>query len=171
MGHQKRIKLTKFYEYSLLTITPREVPNTHTYIYIYIIWTLTKRLEKKLDGNYTKMLPAILNKSWRQHPTKTIRPPTSHQNYPSYTNHTCRTLLEKQGRAHKWLTPMDPHIWPSKAWRKAWTYIQQLCEDTGCDPEDLPEAMNDKEKWREISVQAARYIYIYIYTWIIQMIW
>ena len=33
-------------------------------------WTLTKRLEKKLDGNYTRMLQAILNKSWRQHPTK-----------------------------------------------------------------------------------------------------
>ena len=32
--------------------------------------TLTKRLEKKLDGNYTRMLRAILNKSWRQHPTK-----------------------------------------------------------------------------------------------------
>ena len=32
-------------------------------------WTLTKRLEKKLGGNYTRMLPAILNKSWRQHPT------------------------------------------------------------------------------------------------------
>ena len=29
-------------------------------------WTLTKRLEKKLDGNYTRML----NKSWRQHPTR-----------------------------------------------------------------------------------------------------
>ena len=28
-------------------------------------WTLTKRLEKKLDGNYTRMLRAILNKSWR----------------------------------------------------------------------------------------------------------
>ena len=33
-------------------------------------WTLTKRLEKKLDGNYTRMLWAILNKSWRQHPTR-----------------------------------------------------------------------------------------------------
>ena len=32
-------------------------------------WTLTKRMEKKLDGNYTRMLRAILNKSWRQHPT------------------------------------------------------------------------------------------------------
>ena len=28
-------------------------------------------------------------------------------------------------------------------------YIQQLCENTGSSPEDLPEAMNDWEKWRE----------------------
>ena len=34
-------------------------------------WTLTKRLKKKLDSNYTRMLKAILNKSWRQHPTAT----------------------------------------------------------------------------------------------------
>ena len=34
-------------------------------------WTLTKRLEKKLDGNYTRMLRAISNKSWRQHLTNT----------------------------------------------------------------------------------------------------
>ena len=33
-------------------------------------WTLTKRLEKKLDGNYTRMLRAILNMSWRQHLTR-----------------------------------------------------------------------------------------------------
>ena len=33
-------------------------------------WTLTKRLEKKIDGNYPRMLRAILNKSWRQHPTR-----------------------------------------------------------------------------------------------------
>ena len=33
-------------------------------------WTLTKRLENKLDGNYTRIFKAILNKSWRQHPTQ-----------------------------------------------------------------------------------------------------
>ena len=32
--------------------------------------TLTKRIEKKLDGSYTRMLPAILNKYWRHHPKK-----------------------------------------------------------------------------------------------------
>ena len=37
----------------------------------------------------------------------------------------------------------------AKARRPAQTYIQQLCEDTGYSPEDLPEAMNDWEKWQE----------------------
>ena len=27
-------------------------------------WTLTKRMEKKLNGNYTRMMWVILNKSW-----------------------------------------------------------------------------------------------------------
>ena len=38
-------------------------------IYGSTAWTLTKHLEDKLDGTYTKMLRAILNKSWKQHPT------------------------------------------------------------------------------------------------------
>ena len=37
----------------------------------------------------------------------------------------------------------------AKAGRPARTYIQQLCKDTGCCPEDLPRAMNDREEWRE----------------------
>ena len=49
----------------------------------------------------------------------------------------------------------------AKAGRPARTYIQQLCEDTGCCPEDLPRAMNDREEWRErvrdISVLPARH--------------
>ena len=36
-----------------------------------------------------------------------------------------------------------------KGERPVRTYIQQLCEDTGYSSEDLPEAMNDREKWRE----------------------
>ena len=44
-------------------------------------WTLTKRLEKKLDRNYTRMLQAILNKSWQQHRTRNQL--YGHENYPS----------------------------------------------------------------------------------------
>ena len=110
-------------------------------------WTLTKRLEKKLDGNYTRMLRAILNKSWRQHPTK-------HQLY-GYLPPITKTIQVRQTRhaGHCWRS-RDELLWTStygraKAGRPARTYIQQLCEDTGCSPEDLPEAMNDREKWRE----------------------
>ena len=39
-------------------------------LYGYTTWTLTKRMEKKINGNYTRMPQVILNKSWRQHPTK-----------------------------------------------------------------------------------------------------
>ena len=41
-------------------------------LYGYTTWTLTERMENKLDGNYTRMMRAILNKSWRQHPTKQL---------------------------------------------------------------------------------------------------
>ena len=37
----------------------------------------------------------------------------------------------------------------AKAGRPARTYIHQLCEDTGCCPEDQLRAMNDREEWRE----------------------
>ena len=33
-------------------------------------WILTECIEKKLDGNCTRMLQAILNKPWQQHSTK-----------------------------------------------------------------------------------------------------
>ena len=36
-------------------------------LYRCTTWTLTKQLKKKLDGNYTRMLRPILNKSWRLH--------------------------------------------------------------------------------------------------------
>ena len=115
-------------------------------------WTLTKRLEKKLNGNYTRMLRAILNKSWRQHPTR-------HQLYGHLPPIT-KTIQVRRTRyaGHCWGSRdeliSDVLLWTptydqAKAGRPARTYIQQLCEDTGCSPEDMQEAMNDREKWRE----------------------
>ena len=59
-------------------------------------WTLTKQLEKKLDGNYTRMLRAILNKSWQQHPTR-------HQLY-GYLPPITKTIKVRQTRraGHCW---------------------------------------------------------------------
>ena len=121
-------------------------------LYECMTWTLTKRLEKKLDGNYTRMLRAILNKSRWQHPTR-------HQLYGHLPPIT-KTIQVRRTRhaGHCWRSKdeliSDVLLWTptygrAKAGRPARTYIQQLCEDTGCRPEDLPEAMNDREKWRE----------------------
>ena len=113
-------------------------------------WTLTKRLEKKLDGNYTRMLRAILNKSWSQHPTRHqlyghLLPITKTIRRTRHTGHCWRSKDEPISDVLRW----TPTYRREKAGRPARTYIQQLCEDTGCSPEDLPEAMNDREKWRE----------------------
>ena len=115
-------------------------------------WTLTKRLEKKIDGNYTRMLWAILNKSWSQHPTRHQLnghlPPimkTIQVRRTRYAGHCWRGRDELISDVLQW----TPTYGRAKAGRPARTYIQQLCEDTGCSPEDLPEAMNDREKWRE----------------------
>ena len=134
-------------------------------------WTLTKRTEKKLDGNYTRMLRAILNKSWRQHPTK-------HQLCGHLPPITKTIQIRRTWRSRDELIS-DVLLWTpaygrAKTEQPAWTYIQQLCEDTGCSPEDLPEEMNDREKWRErvrVSMLTTWhddiYIYIYIYIYIL----
>ena len=115
-------------------------------------WTLTKRLEKKLDDNYIRMLRAILNKSWRQHPTRHQLyghlPPitkTIQVRRTRHAGHCLRSSNELISDVLLWTPTYDR----AKAGRPARTYIQQLCEDTGCGPEDLPEAMYDREKWRE----------------------
>ena len=129
-----------------------QAADTSILLYGCTTWTLTKRLEKKLDGNYTRMLHAILNKSWQQHPTR-------HQLYGHLPPIT-KTIQVRRTRhaGHCWRSRdeliRDVLLWipthgRAKAGRPARTYIQQLCEDTGCCPEDLPKAMNDREEWRE----------------------
>ena len=113
-------------------------------------WTLTKRLEKKLDGNYTRMLRAILNMSWRQHPTRHQLdghlPPITKTTQARRTRHTGHCWRSRDELISDVLSWTPTYGW-AKAGRPARTY--QLCEDTGCCPEDLPEAMNGREKWRE----------------------
>ena len=99
-----------------------------------------------------QMLRAILNKFWRQHPTR-------HQLYGQLPPIT-KTIQFRRTRhaGHCWRSKdvliSDVLLWiptygQAKAGRPARTYIQLLCEDTGCNPEDLLEAMNNREKWRE----------------------
>ena len=130
-------------------------------------WTLTKRMKKRIDGNYTIMMRAILNKSWWQHPTtKTIK--ITRIRLAAYCWRNRDVLIRD-------VLQWTPSHRRAKAGCPAWTYIQQLCADRECSPEDLPNAMDDRESgkggygisvpmaWHDIYIYTYIYIYIYIY--------
>ena len=132
-------------------------------------------MEKKFDGNYTRMLRAILDKSWMQQPTK--QQPKDH--LPPIT----KTIQGRRTRhaGHCWRSGdeliSDVLLWtPSHGQAKAgWparTYILQLGADTGCSLKDQTGAMDDWDWWRERvkEIRAGRatwwwciYINMYIY--------
>ena len=103
---------------------------------------------------------------WQLHKNAACNPqqvlaatPTRHQLYGHLPPIT-KTIQVRRTRhaGHCWRSRdeliRDVLLWipthgRAKAGRPARTYIQQLCEDTGCCPEDLPRAMNDREEWRE----------------------
>ena len=148
-------------------------------LYGCTIWTLTKRLEKKLDVNYTRMLRAILNKSWRQHLTKhqlySHLPPikkTIHVRRTKHAGHCWTSRDELISDVLLW----TPTYGRAKEGRPARTNIQQLFEDTGCNPEYLPEVMNNSKKWRErVRVLVARHddedddLFIYLLTYFVKL--
>ena len=89
-----------------------------------------------------------------KHPTRhqPVRPPAPYQeNYSQLDEPDMQdTCWTKQRWTHKRCTLMDPHTWPRKS---RTTQLERTFssygEDTGCCPEDLPRAMNDREEWRE----------------------
>ena len=95
-------------------------------------WTITKRIEKKLDSNYTRMLREILNMSWRQQSQK-------QQLYGHLPPITKNIQVRRTRHAgHCWRSRdeiiSDIILWtPShgraKVGRPARTYIQQLIQD------------------------------------------
>ena len=95
-------------------------------LYGRITWNLTKRMEKRLD---TRMLWAILNKSWRQHPTK--------QHLCSHSPPITKTIQVRRTRhaGHCWrikeelisdVLQSTPSHGRSKAGRPSRPFIQQI---------------------------------------------
>ena len=115
-------------------------------------WTLTSTLEKSIDEAYTRMLRAVLNISWKDHPTKE----QLYGNIPPISD----TIRERRLRfaGHCWrskdelvsdLLMWQPRHGKRTPGRPCKTYINQLVEDTGCTAEELPTLMNDREGWRK----------------------
>ena len=96
---------------------------------------------RKLHKNVESSIKQVL--ATTPHETPTIRTLAPH--HKNYTGHCWRSKDELISDVLLW----TPTHGCARVGRLARTYIQQLCGDTGCNPEDLPEAMNDREKWRE----------------------
>ena len=108
-------------------------------------------LVRKSWFSFKLKIPSF-NKSWRQHPTR-------HQLYGHLPPIT-KTIQVRWTRhaGHCWRSRdefiTDVLLWTpiygrAKAGWPAQIDIQKLCKDMGCCPEDLPEKMNDREKWWE----------------------
>ena len=121
-------------------------------VYGSTAWTLTKQLEDKLDGTYTKMLRAVLNKSWKQHPNNK----ELYGNIPKISD----TIRERRTRfaGHCWRSKSelvsDLLLWTPKhghttVGRPHKTYIDQLAQDAGMQIQDLKNAMEDRNVWRQ----------------------
>ena len=109
-----------------------------------------KHVEKRLSGNYSRMLHAVLNKFWKQHSTK--------QQLYSHSPLILQTIQVRQTRyiGYCWRSK-DEHInnvflltltqgcssvgWPVRI------YMHLLCVDTGCNLEDMPRVMDDMDRW------------------------
>ena len=112
-----------------------------TYIidkYGCITLILMKHLKKKLDGNYTKMPLAILNKSWKQHPTK-----------QHLYNHLPPVSQTIQVRGARDAGHCNSTHGQTSVVNQQKNCIYLLSSDTGCCLENLPCAMANREGWWE----------------------
>ena len=132
-----------------------------TYIYVYILSSTDRQnLLMHRPGNkpglpawQASILP--LNNieqvlAATPHKIPTIRPlapimKTIQVRWTIHAGHCRRSKDELISDVLLW----TPAYGQAKVGRPAWTYIQQLCEDTGCRPEDQPKVMNNREEWRE----------------------
>ena len=115
------------------------------------IWMLTKRMGKNLGVNYTRILQATWNKSWRQHPTKQQLyhhlPPIAKIIQVRRTRHAWHCRRSK-GEIISDILLWTPSYGRAKVGRPAITYIQQLCVNPGYSLQGLPGAMDVRNGWR-----------------------
>ena len=102
-----------------------------------------RQLHKNVASNIEQVLAST------PHKAPIIRPPITKTMQVRRTRHTGHCWRSRDELISDVLQ-RTPTYGRAKAGRPAQTYIQPLCEDTGCSHEDLPEAMNEREKWREI---------------------
>ena len=114
-------------------------------------WTLSKRMEKRLDGVYTRLLMRVKNLSWKLHPTKQViygdLPPVSsivRSKRAQFAGHCLRATSEIISSLVLWK--------PKSVGRRSreLSFVDTLKRDTNFNDQDLKTAMLDRECWREV---------------------
>ena len=112
-------------------------------------WTLSKRLEKRLDGTYTRLLMRVQHLSWKNHPTKQLiynnLPPVStivKSRRVQFAGHCCRAEKEIISTLLLWK--------PSQSRGRSLSYPAVISRDTGIIEQDLGKVMMDREVWRNV---------------------
>ena len=112
-------------------------------------WKLSKKLDKRLDGTYTRLLMTVQNISWKTHPSKhliyTNLPPVSRlaqARRVRFAGHCFRAEHEVISDLLLW----KPNS-RNKRGRKL-TFPDVIYRDVGLKQEDLRSAMKDREVWR-----------------------
>ena len=113
-------------------------------------WTLSTKLEKRLDGTYTNLLRRVQNISRRDHATLN----------PIYGDLTPLSLRLKQkrlqfaGHCHRAKNEVISSLllWhpTGRVHPRKLTYPETIARDSGLDIRDLSTAMQDRAVWREI---------------------
>ena len=119
--------------------------------YKCITWMPTKRIEKKLDENWTKMPRAIMNKSWMQHTMKQQlygHLPPFFETVPVRRTRLAEHCKRSKNEPLSDVLPWTPTHGRASIDRPARTYVKQLCAETGCSLKTYRERWMIKA-WRE----------------------
>ena len=122
-------------------------------------WSLTKQMEKSLDGTYTRMLRMALNISWKQHMTNE----ELYGKLPKVTSKIAMRRLRLAGHCvrHPEEIASQLFLWePSRGTanrgRKPVDFIDLIKRDTGLDSiNEIKASMCDRNVWKGF-VNAAR---------------
>ena len=112
-------------------------------------WTLTKRLEKRLDGTYTRLLMRVQHLSWKNHPTKQM----IYGTIPSVSTIVKSRRVQFAGHCFRAENEIISSLllWkPSQSRGRSLSYPSVISRHTGIIEQDLGRVMMDREVWRSI---------------------
>ena len=111
-------------------------------------WTITKSMQKQLDGCYTRMLRMAVNVSWKSHLTNE----QLYMELPKVSTKVRQRRLRLAGHCvrHSEEEASKLVLWqPTEGRPRRVTYIDNLLQDTGMEnTQELRTSMEDRESWR-----------------------